>query len=324
MFKAKYDIITIGGVTRDFFVLTEKGVILSKKNIVAKKFLSFELGSKIYAQSLRSSLGGGACNTAVGFSKLGLKTSIKICVNEKEEGDWIKQKLKEKKVDISQVVNTNKEASGFSFIIIDSGIKSKEHIIFSCRGANKYLKINPKEKFNTKWFYLSSFSGDNWQSQLKNINQIIKNQNIKLAFNPGRRQINEGISKLKFILKNTQVLILNREEAIELILLKHYYSQAPHIKLLLKELYVYSPNLIIITDGTNGVYAYDGKKFYKQKSLKVKVIDTTGAGDAFSSGFIFGFIKYKGDIKKALKLGVKNGASVVKKIGAQEELLDIF
>ncbi|MCD4705658.1 carbohydrate kinase family protein [bacterium] len=321
MFKTKYDIITIGGATRDFFVLTEKGIILSKKNIIAKKFLSFELGSKIYAQSLQSSLGGGACNTAIGFSKLGLKTSIKICVNEKEEGDWIKKRLQEKKVNISQVVNTNKESSGFSFIIIDSGIKSKEHIIFSCRGANKYLKINPKEKFNTKWFYLSSFSGDKWQSQLKNINQIIKNQNIKLAFNPGRRQINAGISKLKFILKNTQVLILNREEAIELILLKYHHSQAPHIKSLLKELYFYSPNLVVITDGTNGVYAYDGEKFYKQKSLKVKAVDTTGAGDAFASGFVFGLIKYKGNIKKALKLGVKNGASVVKQIGAQQGLL---
>ncbi|NCF75276.1 MAG: hypothetical protein GWO87_02195, partial [Xanthomonadaceae bacterium] len=224
----------------------------------------------------------------------------------------------------NQVMNINKEISGFSFIIIDKTIKSKEHIIFSYRGANKYLKINPKEKFNTKWFCVSSFSGAKWQLELKNISQIVKNQNIKLAFNPGPRQLEAGISKLKFILKITDVLLLNREEAIELILSKHYYNQAPHIEFLLKELYFYSPNLVVITDGTNGVYAYDGKDFYRQKSAKVKAVDTTGAGDAFFSGFIFGLIKYKRDIKEALKIGVKNGASVVKKIGAQEGLLDNF
>ncbi|NCF75472.1 MAG: hypothetical protein GWO87_03235, partial [Xanthomonadaceae bacterium] len=129
--KIKYDIITIGGATRDFFIATKKGVILDKKDLIMEKFLSFKLGTKIYVQNLQSSLGGGACNTAVGFSKLGLKTSIKICLNKGEEGEWIRRKLKEKKVDVNQVMNINKEISGFSFIIIDKTIKSKEHIIFS-------------------------------------------------------------------------------------------------------------------------------------------------------------------------------------------------
>ncbi len=320
--QKKYDVITIGGATRDFFISTNKGLIVeNKKNLTQKKLLAFEYGAKIYSDNLFFSLGGGACNTAVGFSRLGLKTNIRICINKKREGEWIKKSLKKEGVDIFNVKNNDKEASGFSFIIVNKNSKGHDHIAFSYRGANKFLKINSQEKWNTKWIFLSSFSGKNWQTELNKITKIVKKNNIKLAFNPGSEQLKARLNKLKNILKITEVFIINRDEAIELALSKHHYNQAPHIKTLLRELYNYCPNLVVITDGSNGAYAYNGDKFYFQKSVKIEVVDTTGAGDGFSSGMISGLIKYKGDIKKSLKLGVKNGASVAKKMGAQEGLL---
>ncbi|MBT4277532.1 hypothetical protein HOD96_02170 [Candidatus Falkowbacteria bacterium] len=316
-----FDIITIGGATKDFFILTNKGeIVRNKKSLTKQKLLAFEYGAKIYTNELYTCLGGGACNTAVGFSRLGLKIAAKICVNEQLEGEWIKKVLIKEKVSVKYIKNNTKEPSGFSSIVINSDSKSRDHIAFCCRGTNKFLKINPRESWKTKWIYLSSFSGKEWVLQFKNIVKIVKKKNIKLAFNPGFRQIESGINKLKDILKLTEVLIVNRDEAIELVLSKHHYNQAPHIKELLSKLYKYCPNLIIITDGSRGVYAYDGKEFYFEKAKKVKAVDTTGAGDAFSSGFIGGLVK-NGDIKKSLKLGIKNGGSVVTKMGAQKGLI---
>lgn len=321
----KFDIITIGGATRDFFISTDKGTIIdNKKNLKERKLLAFEYGAKIYLQGLDSSLGGGACNTAVGFSRLKLKTAIKVCINEKREGDWIKKTLKKEKVDTSLIENNTEEPSGFSFIVVAGNTKTRDHVAFSYRGSNKYLKISANEKLNSKWIYLTSFSGDNWEQQLKNITNIVKKQKIKLAFNPGSRQLEGGFTKLKNILKVTEVLLVNRDEAMELVLSKQHYNQAPHIDTLLRELGKYCPNTVVITDGSKGAYACHDREFYFKKAIKIDAIDTTGSGDAFGSGFVAGFIKGGGDIKKGLEMGVKNGASVAKNFGPQEGLLRKF
>lgn len=322
MLRKKYDIITIGGATRDFYISTNAGKITNnKKSLTQQKLLSFEYGAKIYAEQLFSHIGGGACNTSVGFSRLGLRVSTRICVNEEDGGKSIKQTLKKEGVDISSVTNNNKEKTGFSFIVVNKRSKSRDHIAFSYRGVNKFLNVDQNDKLNSRWIFLSSFSGKSWQSQLNKIVKIATKNKIKIAFNPGTMQIGTGINKLKNVLKNTSILILNRDEAIELVSSKNHYNQAPHIKTLLQELHKYCPGTVVITDSSNGAYAYNGVKFYSQKALRVNVLDTTGAGDGFSSGMIAGLIKYNGDIRKSLKLGVKNGASVAKKMGAQDGLL---
>jgi ribokinase len=322
MQKTKFDVVTIGGATRDFFISSDKArVVNNKKSLKERKLLAFELGAKHYIEDLHSFLGGGACNTAIGFSKLKLKTAIKICIGVYEEGRWIKRTLKKEKVNTSLIKSTKEEPSGLSFIIIDSKSKSREHIAFSYRGANKYLDIDPKKIISTKWIYLASFSGENWVGQLKNISKIVKDQKIKLAFNPGSKQLEAGVTKLKGILKLTEVLLVNRDEAIELALSQQHYNQAPHINTLLRELKKMGPKIVVVTDGDKGAYAHDGEEFFFMRSLKINPVDTTGAGDAFSSGFVAGMIKYREDIKKALELGVRNGASVAQKIGAQTGLI---
>ncbi|GAI51851.1 unnamed protein product [marine sediment metagenome] len=66
----------------------------------------------------------------------------------------------------------------------------------------------------------------------------------------------------------------------------------------------------------------DGKKLYRAKPAKTKVIDRTGAGDSFTSGFVSGFIQSKGNIEYAIQLGVANATYCLKKCGAKEGLLE--
>jgi sugar/nucleoside kinase (ribokinase family) len=128
-------------------------------------------------------------------------------------------------------------------------------------------------------------------------------------------------------LKKTEVLIINKDEAIELVVSSHEHRKKSakflnNVDNLLKEIKKMGPQIAVITNGRYGAYAYDGDKIYFQPTAKeIKRVNTTGVGDAFGSSFIAGLELFKGDIKRAMNLAARNSASVVSHIGAQTGLL---
>ncbi len=299
-----YDIITIGGAIRDFTFYVEK----TKKKISGT--LCFPLGAKINIKNAYFTHGGGACNVAVGLANFGLKVAVITRIGQDYSGQAILEKLKEKKVDIRFVQIDKKLHTGISAIIQP---KEGERTIFTYRGANDALEIkNLESKIKTKWIYIASLSG-NWERILKKIYE--RKDLPKIAWNPGVLQIKAGKNKLAKFLKRTEVLILNRSESALLV-----RKSEKNIKELLKSLYRLGPKIVVVTCGKNGAYVMNKDGILYHPAKQVKRVDTTGAGDAFSSGFLGGLILFN-NIKKALKLGILNSASVLKKVGAQEGLL---
>jgi sugar/nucleoside kinase (ribokinase family) len=76
----------------------------------------------------------------------------------------------------------------------------------------------------------------------------------------------------------------------------------------------------VVTDGPNAIHAYDGATYYKLKPHRVKIRESTGAGDAFGSGFVSALIKGK-SVEDALRIGLVNSQSVIRYVGAKHELL---
>ena len=69
--------------------------------------------------------------------------------------------------------------------------------------------------------------------------------------------------------------------------------------------------------GRGGSYCYDGNQVYYMRAMPIsKVLDTTGAGDAYTAGFISGYFKYKGDIVKAMETGAHYAVKIIEKVGA--------
>ena len=327
----KYDIITIGGATRDITFYTDEGVLIdNKKDILRSKVLAFEYGSKVKISQAYNTSGGGAANAAVCFSLLGFKVSSFISIGQDIRGKNIIQNLKKNKVNTKWLQKSNIAESGFSFIVASSN-HGNEHVIFSHRGANEQLCITNKEVLilnQTRWIYLTSLSGktSHWKSNLAN---IFKAQGQNIAWNPGGSQIAAGLKVLKKYLQETTVLILNQDEALELVLTSLKFNKKTktylsNIKNLIKILYEFGPSIIVITCSEKGAYVYDGKNHYYQPALKEKKrVDTTGVGDAFGSTFIAGLDMYDGDIKKALKLAARNASSVIEEVGAQNGLMSV-
>ncbi|MDP3964832.1 MAG: carbohydrate kinase family protein, partial [bacterium] len=141
---------------------------------------------------------------------------------------------------------------------------------------------------------------------------------IKLAWNPGSTQIKAGRGKLSRLLSKTEILILNRDEAIEL---AGTSAKNSNPRSLVKTLRSWGPKVVVITNGKKGVYAYAGEKVVFHQALVGKQTDTTGAGDAFGSTFVAGYIRSRGELALPLREAAVNSSSVVRQVGAQAGLL---
>ncbi len=327
MKKQKFDIVTIGGATQDIMFYTDEGLVVQnpKRELTRQRLLAFEYGAKINVKEVYFTLGGGACNTAISFARLGLKVANFISVGDDDNGKSILNTLSKEgvKTKFAQIHKNLKTA--FSFIL--TGGKQKEHTAFLFRGASNKLEFETRDlqKVKTDWFHVSSLSGFNWKKLMEAATEKVKKEKIKLSWNPGNRQLKAGRKGLAKFLKLTEVLILNKDEAIELVLSGVRYLKGDkslnRTENLLKVLKEWGPKIVVITEGKKGALVYDGQKIYRAKAFGKKVLDTTGVGDAFGSSFIGGLIISKGKTIEALKYGVVNSGSVAAHIGAQNGLL---
>lgn len=305
-----YDIITIGSAVRDVMFATADAETFKnpKKDPTKLNLIGFEYGAKLHSDKVHRYYGGGANNTAVGLARLGLKVAACVCVGKDAEGDATVSHLKAEQVATALVQRTAKRATGFSFLIVET--KTYEHVALVDYGANEELTV-PRAVLTAKpqWYYVSSLSTKRWPTLMRNLTQTAQ----QIAWNPGAIQLAKP-TVVKSLLKKITVLILNRDEATELV------GKAGSAPELAKALQAIGPKLAVVTDGRHGAAIYDGVSMHTTKGSLTAPKDTTGAGDCFGSSLIAGLVKF-GDIDQALKLATLNASAEVSKPGAQNGLL---
>ncbi|MBI5389578.1 carbohydrate kinase family protein [Candidatus Woesearchaeota archaeon] len=310
MAKRGFDVITVGSATVDVFVYTNK---TEQIKIIDEQcehdLIAYPSGEKILINDLHFSTGGGGTNTAVAFARLGLKTGFVGNIGCDENGTKVKSLLHKEKVAFLGTVSNEK--TGYS-IILDS--REHDRTILTYKESNNHLYYQklPLPKLKTRWFYFSSMMEESYQT-LEKLAAFAQSKGIKVAFNPSSYLTKKGLGYAGSLLKKTTVLILNKEEAEMLV-------GKDRIEKVLAKLRAAGPALVVITDGKHGAWAHDGKTIYCITPHKVNVVETTGAGDAFASGFLAGYLKKK-DVCFALRLGQVNAESVIQHFGAKEILL---
>lgn len=323
-----YDIITIGTSTRDIFLTSPLFRILrdpkhlKKIGVLNGEAQCFALGSKIEISQPIFTTGGGATNAATTFSRQGLKTAALIKLGHDDSADCILKELKKEGVSPLIIRDKNK-ATAYSVILL---APTGERTILVYRGASEELKIKeiPFGKTKSRWAYISPGKIPYPVIQ-KLFNYFLKNKTL-IVFNPSKYFLDMGIRKLKPLLNKTKVAILNREEASYLTGI-NYQKEKEIFKKLDKAI----NGIAIMTDGANGVLVSDGKMICRAKTFKNgRVIDRTGAGDAFGSGFVAGLMRQnltpktynlKPIIEYAIRLGSANATSVIEKIGAKQGII---
>jgi ribokinase len=314
-----FDIVAIGTATRDVF-LKSSGlkVLRDPKHLREIGFSTgeaecFALGAKIGVEKPVFTVGGGAANAAITFVRQGLKTAALLRVGVDESAKAILNKLKTEKI-APLIVQDKHEGTAYSTILLT---EMGERTILVYRGASEafQLKEVPLKKIEkTRWAYI--VPGGIAFGVLKDIIVYLKRKGVMIAMNPSRHYLQMGIAKLKEILDKLDVVIVNREEAAELTGVD--YTKSREIFRKFDDLV---PGIAVVTSGAEGAMVSDGRYLYKAGIFKEKkLVDRTGAGDAFGSGFVAGLI-LKRDINFALRLASANATSVVEKIGAEEGIL---
>ena len=314
----KFDVITIGSATRDGFFEGIDFLSVEGKCFVANKGICLPLGAKLRIPKIHFLTGGSATNTAVSFARQGLKTAIICRVGDDISGKTIIEEQKEEKIDTQFIQKDYSAPTAYSVIFLTS---SGERTILSYKGCAENLTVQeiPWKKIQTRWLCIGSLGKE--KNILKEIIQFAVSKNIKLTINPGWHELSWLKDNPKWIDK-FEIFICNQEEAA-------YFTDIPYNKekKIFNKLDDLVKGIVVMTKGKNGVSVSDGKALWKAGifNKKKKIIDETGAGDAFASGFISVFIKQKEInekiIKEAIRVGNANACSVVKYIGTKLGIL---
>lgn len=299
----------MGSNTVDVFVKTDADLLTISHKGNTKKLLGYELGEKILVKNLQFKIGGSATNAAVTFARQQLKTGYLGKIGDDNNGVKVFKNLKKENI---KFVGAIGKQTGYS-VILESNYKDRT--ILTYKGSNNKLKYEELDlkKINAKWFYFTTMMEDSFET-MKKLSKKLKKEKKKIAFNPSSYLATKGYEELDSLLKYVDVLVLNKEEASLL-------SKQKTINKMLKSLKKHVNEIVIITDAGNGASLYDGKHKYSGKPKKVGIKETTGAGDAFASGFLSSHIRKK-PLAEAFKSGFLQSESVIQHLGATNNILN--
>lgn len=315
-------VLTIGSVCQDVFFPTPEGVLLeTPDDVLSQKKLAFELGAKFPIDKRYESLGGNSINVAVGLSKLGIDVSACSTIGDDMLGKWIAKELEKNKIGSELVRVENNCKSDFSAIVVDQ--KTADRIIFTSHVASGKLQIDAAKIGSPHWIFLGDLSGP-WQENINKVISLAKEKKIRLAFNPRQKTIHDDVAKIIEIISHCELLFLNKDEAMEIvsgvgeITVRELLENEEY---LLKILHRLGAKTVVITDGARGAWGLRDAEILHAEAVMQKAVDTTGAGDAFTSGFFAAFI-LNNTLSTCLQWGIANSSASVKEYGGQKGLLN--
>jgi phosphoglycerate kinase len=299
--KELYDMIVVGSNTLDYCVKVDK------------QYSDIKLGDKVKVkEDFKETIGGGGYNVSLAMSRLGGHIAYlgKMSYESKE---IVEENLKKNKVDIIKTKLSKRPAA--KGILIDT--KDNDRIILSYRGQNAYLEesdIN-YEDLHTNNFYFTSLTGTSFKTLISLAKKIKKKSTTKICYNPSLYLIQNNQKEVQKLIKLVDILVLNLEEAQEI-------TSKISVSDCLDALSIIGPKTVVITCGALGAYCKtkNDTQEYFQKALSSKVVDTTGAGDAFAATFFY-YTTRNYSVSNAMNLAAKNSASVVAKVGTTDGLL---
>jgi ribokinase len=298
----KYDIISIGSATRD--------VLLGVQGNLHDNQLVFPLGSKIEITKIVTTSGGGGTNAAVTFARQGLSTAYIGVVGNDFNGHEILNELKKEAVDAQYVALHDDDHTAYSAILVHG---SGERTILSYKGEGQHFAVSmiPFNDLEAEWLFLDSLGG-HYDVLQAAVNWAVKKK-MKLAANPGGKELAHGLEKLAPLYKFFSIVSMNLEEAGALT------GKTDELEVL-KAMKDIVGGIFILTKGGEGVLVSDGINIFRAGIPDAPIVERTGAGDAFVSAFIAEYTRSK-DISKAIQLATANASSVVAQWGAKAGIL---
>lgn len=299
-----YDLISIGDIKLDVFIALDE---CKDKCRLRQNQICFDFAEKITVHVKDQQIAGSAPNVAVALARLGGKTAVISHMGDDLTYTKALEFLHHENVGTRNIKSHKNTNSAYSAVL---NLNSEKTILASYIPRLYHL---PKG-ISTKWLYLSEM-GNGYEKIYSEVLGHVKKEKTLLGFNPGTEQVRERKPILYSLIKHATVLFVNVGEGQKIL-----NNRRLKIHAIAERLFKLGPKEVVITDGRNGSYGFDGTNLYYCPIFPGKRVEATGAGDSFASGFI-GAHMHGLSLQEGLQWGAVNAASVVSYIGPTKGLL---
>lgn len=299
-----FDLITIGNISADLYFRADSLTMKDKRYFLA-------LGGKYYVNGFYFKIGGSAANVAIGAKKNRLKVAPCAIIGNNPFRKQIMHFLKLKGVPTNLSI-FKQNYSNISVILLQ---KNGERTIINYETEHDHPeedRVILRKIKKTRAVYLGNLPDVSFSERGRMLRQL-KKRDVFIFANFGAKDCCKPKKKVEKLLKYVDILILNTHEFSQL-------AKKPYAKInFSRDITKMTPmkdKLLIVTDAQKGSYGYKDGKVYFQKAIRPRrIVDSTGAGDGYTAGFISEYLKTE-DIKKAMKRGARYATKILAKIGA--------
>lgn len=307
-----FDFLAVGDiVTEPFIRLKDAKVTCNIDN--ENCTISMRWGDKIpYDSAVVCRAVGNSPNAAVSASRIGLNTALATDIGNDSIGKGNVEQLKKEKISTKYVRTHKGMVSNYHYVL---SYESERTILVR---HEEYEYRFPKD-MKTRFMYLSSLAANSLPYHKEIEDYLAKHPETFLTLQPGTFQMKLGVTELKPLYERANLLVINKEESERILGLP---ETGADIKDLLQKMHAFGPKAVIITDGREGAYSYDGTEMLHIPMYpdNREPIERTGAGDAFAST-VTAAMALGLPFRDALLWGPINSMAVVQEIGAQKGLL---
>ncbi len=335
--------LTVGGATIDTIAIIASDRIERMSMLNAdSSFLLLKEGSKTEADEVSTHTGGGAVNSAVSMSRLGLDVSALVKLGKDARAETVLARLLSEGISTRWVVRDGRAPTGASVMVSSH---DRNAAVFTFRGANTLLESQDikDEAFAVDLVHVASLSNESAERFPEIIGKASAAGALVTA-NPGPRQLAARGRAFEDCLGKIDMLSINRSEAEVMLpsLIARFGEGGPKVegsdlprlaerglngggfRMTLRGFMAavrsLGPRYTLLTDGTDGAYLGTQEELMFCPALKVQVAGTAGAGDSFTSTFA-SFIAFGSKPDQALHAATVNAASVVSYVDTQTGLL---
>jgi ribokinase len=229
--------------------------------------------------------GGSAANTVVSLARLGCRVGFIGKVGNDREGKMQIECFETEGVDTSGIIKAERGKSGSVLGFVDEKGARALYINSGVNDTFSFAELTPNYASQSKFMHLTSFVGEkSLQTQIDLLETLPSS--VKVSFDPGAVYARKGYGKIEPIIKRTHILMPNSLELKELTSKSDCRDGADFM-------IAQGVKIVAVKLGGLGCYVTDGRERLRVEPFKVNVVDTTGAGDAFCAGFLFGLIRDK-------------------------------
>jgi len=308
------DVLSVGDTVIDDFIKLEDDMASVEDKGEGQATISMAFGQKLPFKSSTVLYGvGNAANASVNFAKLGLKSGVVTNLGNDERGRQVIDTLHKKDVETCMVKLHSGKKTNYHYVLW----YKQDRTILINHEHYTYMWPNLRDIEVPKWIYFSSVAENAVEYHDEISNWLADHPEVKMAFQPGTFQIKLGTERLKKLYEHTELVALNREEAVQVT-----GGEYQDINGLLDKMHELGPKIVLMTDGPSGSYVSDGQNKYFMPIYPdpAPPKERTGCGDAYTSTFVAALIKGH-SLESAMQLAPITPTNVVQYVGAQEGLL---